>query len=177
MSSRQREGMVALIQHNISSVLGMYLLSFEVSQLWTFYALFAKLWSSYFFALPGYSQHYELVWCANTSDYSRSCLRGSMFPLCDWSQLSFWCRKINVFSFRRVQYSKYRTHSCKSAHMSCLDSAAHHTCVFPPPLLETSYESRPNPVPFKHVGTDFSGTWICLPFQAGYCFEPLHLKL
>jgi len=66
---------------------------------------------------------------------------------------------------------------CKSAHMHCLDSAVHHTCVFPPPLSETSYKSRPNPVPFKHVGTDLSRTWICLPSQSGYCFEPLCLKL
>lgn len=44
---------------------------------------------------------------------------------------------------------------CKSAHMSCLDSAAHHTCVFPPPLLETIYEPRPNPVPFMCVEPEF----------------------
>lgn len=37
-------------------------------------------------------------------------------------------------------------------YMSCLDSAAHQTYMFPTPFLEISVHA------FKHVGTDFSRT-------------------
>lgn len=173
--------MVALIQHNISSVLGIYLLSFEVSQIWTFCALFAKLWSvCQVTFLHCQVRTSVMSWC---NVLTQVIIPGAVWEaahfhyVTDWSRLSFWCRKTDAFSFhRKIQNSLVKV-LCKSAHLSCLDSAAHHTCAFPPLLLETNYESRPNPVPFKCVGTDFSGSWICLPTQAGYCFEPLCLKL
>lgn len=79
----------------------------------------------------------------------------------------FLMQKKNVFSFHQLQYSKYGIQLCKSAHMSCLDSAP--VCCY--------LHFWPNPVPSKHVRTDCSGAWICLLSAAGYCFELLCLKL